>query len=649
MIKVFEKSKRIKLIILLTICLYSSPTFCQQINRESHNREITNIAAFGRAYGIARFFYPSQNLQELNWNNFLIYGVGEVRNARNDAELILKLEKLFQPITPKISFSRSVSDLKHNQQTIQQGDSIMFWQHVNFSNIGENKGAKREGTAVGKLVFTKYDSALVLKSDNLYTKANPDPSHVEYYNFDRFFNEENYLFNRNFEQYVLKIQPNPTPSVSELSPNILINYPIVLTVTKEKLNLESELIRKLNISYKDFVTSLEKNNSIIFYADYLFVWNIINHFYSYRKRAEELFQFSWNNQLIAGLNEISSAKNVDETTKIIRTSIQLFQDSHADVYNYTQLIDGVDRRRWLPFYTERVDNRIFVIKSIDSEIRIGDEILEINGKAISFLLDSLAKRKIGPDRFIKRDVLTSLGFTYKNKKSLKVKRDNKEKTIVLNTITHKDYFKLAFPANPYGHNGIEQISKAVYYINLGVVSATELRSALPALLKAKHIVVDLRDYPQGHKEFYTHLIKSEFGKGLYGSAPINMYPNQSLTYYVFQMALDVPVKPIIQAKLSVIINAETRSRGETVSSWFKEQGATLYGETTAGAAGGIDSFTTPGKISFVLTSGYYLRQNLEEMQIVGIKPDYQILPAIKDIQQGKDSVLEQVIKMINKN
>ena len=45
-------------------------------------REIENVAAFARLYGVVRFFYPSDAAAELDWNRFAVHGVGRVRAAR---------------------------------------------------------------------------------------------------------------------------------------------------------------------------------------------------------------------------------------------------------------------------------------------------------------------------------------------------------------------------------------------------------------------------------------------------------------------------------------------------------------------------------------------------------------------------------------
>jgi hypothetical protein len=49
-------------LLLLVFLLNTPAAFSQKNKSKANNREITNIAAFGRAYGIVRFFYPSKKI-----------------------------------------------------------------------------------------------------------------------------------------------------------------------------------------------------------------------------------------------------------------------------------------------------------------------------------------------------------------------------------------------------------------------------------------------------------------------------------------------------------------------------------------------------------------------------------------------------------
>lgn len=63
---------------------------------------IKNIQAFARLYGYIRFFHPSDEATQVNWDRFAVYGVKEVATAATTTELKETLERLFLPIAPSL-------------------------------------------------------------------------------------------------------------------------------------------------------------------------------------------------------------------------------------------------------------------------------------------------------------------------------------------------------------------------------------------------------------------------------------------------------------------------------------------------------------------------------------------------------------------
>jgi hypothetical protein len=64
------------------------------------NREIDNVVAFTRLYGVVRYFYPSDAAAAVDWNRFAVYGVSQVRAARDRKALEAALGALFSPLGP---------------------------------------------------------------------------------------------------------------------------------------------------------------------------------------------------------------------------------------------------------------------------------------------------------------------------------------------------------------------------------------------------------------------------------------------------------------------------------------------------------------------------------------------------------------------
>ena len=90
-------------------------------------REIDNVAAFARLYGVARYFYPSDAAAELDWNWFAVHGVAQVRPARDSSSLRDTLTRLFAPLGPGIEVGR---ELPAPPPSTGSGEPLVAWRYL---------------------------------------------------------------------------------------------------------------------------------------------------------------------------------------------------------------------------------------------------------------------------------------------------------------------------------------------------------------------------------------------------------------------------------------------------------------------------------------------------------------------------------------
>ncbi len=105
-------------------------------------REIDNVAAFARLYGVVRFFYPSDAAAELDWNRFAVHGVSRVRVARNAAELETGLKQLVAPLGPGFEIG---AQLPPPPATGAASEPLVAWRYTGpgFTTAGGPYRAKR--------------------------------------------------------------------------------------------------------------------------------------------------------------------------------------------------------------------------------------------------------------------------------------------------------------------------------------------------------------------------------------------------------------------------------------------------------------------------------------------------------------------------
>jgi len=94
-----------------------------------------SIATFAKLYGYVKYFHPSDEAQEIDWDMFAIHGAKQVRQANNNDELITILKELFLPIAPGISILKE-DDINKNQLSSylksKSSDSskLVSWRHL---------------------------------------------------------------------------------------------------------------------------------------------------------------------------------------------------------------------------------------------------------------------------------------------------------------------------------------------------------------------------------------------------------------------------------------------------------------------------------------------------------------------------------------
>ena len=91
---------------LLFLSLFILLVACQgQQNDQAFERTIENLTAFAKVYGHVKYFHPSDEAQEIDWDKFAFHGVDKVKRANDQEELIEILNSLFLPIAPTLRIS----------------------------------------------------------------------------------------------------------------------------------------------------------------------------------------------------------------------------------------------------------------------------------------------------------------------------------------------------------------------------------------------------------------------------------------------------------------------------------------------------------------------------------------------------------------
>ncbi len=106
--------------------------------------KVQNIETFAKLYGYARWFHPSDEATEIDWDKFAILGVQKVENVKSDSELRDTLYHLFSPFVQGFQIYTGEKKKKIELHSITPSDSlsnrVVAWQHYGVS-LGEKSNS----------------------------------------------------------------------------------------------------------------------------------------------------------------------------------------------------------------------------------------------------------------------------------------------------------------------------------------------------------------------------------------------------------------------------------------------------------------------------------------------------------------------------
>lgn len=163
--------------------------------------------------------------------------------------------------------------------------------------------------------------------------------------------------------------------------------------------------------------------------------------------------------------------------------------------------------------------------------------------------------------------------------------------------------------------------------------------AIKSYSNHKGLIIDLRDNPGGNIMIVTgmlrHFISDDntigYIKNNNSTTPININPSN---------------KPL-KNKIAVLINENCQSGAELFAATIQEYSVgKLFGNTTSGSVMLANVIKLPNGLHFEYPYATILTKNNNEIEGVGVKPDY---PIEQSSNTSKDEVLNESIKWINKN
>ena len=186
----------LKISLIATLGMWSLCVACQS----ETSRKIQNIETFARLYGYARWFHPSDEGQEVNWDKFAVLGIQKVENAKSTEELQDTLYQIFSPIVQGLQIYKTSEPVKFNSDVLLSPDlnaKLVAWQHHGVY-LNERSNIYKSVRVNKNKIEQNRDAALVCK-------IFMNPSHLQgkEVKFSGYFKSQNKKSIKLFIQYLL--------------------------------------------------------------------------------------------------------------------------------------------------------------------------------------------------------------------------------------------------------------------------------------------------------------------------------------------------------------------------------------------------------------------------------------------------------------
>ncbi|WP_316571746.1 S41 family peptidase [Neobacillus sp. YIM B06451] len=568
-----------------------------KVKKQPPDRLYTNLEAFGRLYGYIRYFHPSDEAAELDWNRFGIYGVGKVKDAKNDKELKAALEELFLPVAPTLSLFLKEEKAPVEKKVAPTG-KVVAWQHYGPPGLQSSfyKSKRVEATFA--------DGSLTFHDGQLFPSY---PKVVESYE-------------------------------GELGDSIQFKFPLILFVDNGKTlgttKKSWESYEKLKANLQNLKEELNAGNDNYRYAGIISAWNVLAHFHP----SAVQFTINPTQELRLALEAAADDKNSEEYFGTLASLMRKTDDGQTIL----PLREQMKNNRRLPVMLDLVEDKVVVTGSKDSTKFIAGDIIDsINGVDARGYVERLSQDLPGSTQF--RTWMAIDSILDSERAEIIYSREEQEKTATLSSWEYASVDEF----NRLDH--FWEIEDGIYYFNLSTNIKDTWTLYLPVLDKAKGIIFDMRTM-KSDESLYREIIGHLSDRTLSGPVEQVMqviYPHkEKATFSERQDSID-PVQPKFRGKMMFLANGGTVGPPEYFLRYVKDHGlGTIVGRLTGGSYGKTQTYQVVPYIRGTLTGTNTVGLDGNPTYHSGIIPDVHITRTFQGVGSLIDEDLFKALRLI---
>jgi len=372
-------------------------------------------------------------------------------------------------------------------------------------------------------------------------------------------------------------------------------------------------------------------------------WNMVYYFFPYKSLTDA----DWNMVMKNQIPSFISVSDKKSYWRAVKRLIAQIDDTHGAVWS-AKPTKSLDYYR-PPFRVSFLKNDTLVVTSywdsdkIDSSgPHIGDIITHIDGKPVSFWIDSLAPYYAASNYPVKLRQL-SWEICGGNKPSVSISFISdgipKEATVARYNVDEMGY---NFQTDSICYKAL---GDSIGYVSMDDITEAWVKRIADTLHSTKSLILDLREYPNETINYKLYAILADKSRAFFKATEANMVNPGQFTF-------SKPVytgkgKQAYPGKIAILINEQSQSHAEFCTMMYRTlPNSIVIGNTTAGADGNVVGIQLPdGVCSYFSGIGIYYPDGTET-QRVGIIPDIYVWPTVQGIRDGRDEILEKALEWL---
>jgi len=550
-------------------------------------RALENLAAFTKLLGVVRYFHPSDEVEQVAWDDFTVAAIDTVERAATATELARTLRELFLPIAPSLRLdTRPVNtDAASLLPAGARPTAVVEWRHRGYGPSTIPNGP--------------YSS----------TRLRTVP-----------------------EDRSKDARPVGTAYTRSLGGGVWCSVPMVLWADASgTLPRPGRPLPAYPRGAWDHVPRAVR------LADVALFWNVAEHFYPYF----EADGGDWGAVLLTSLQRAAEDRDPESFRQTLERMVAGLRDGQARV-------SGHEDHYFLPLVWSWVGDSLVVravAEGLENPPRTGDVVRSIDGRPVARAAARARERVSGatPDYV---DLMVALTLCHSSSPQvidLEVLGSDGHTRQV--RVDFGDPRRLASvppppPVSPEPEPGVA-------YVDLEQINEGDIPDLLHRLAAARSIVFDARGLPAGATfPLLAHLSDQSLDMPRLG-VPVNFEPDRVNMAFDDVSKTISPEPPLLGARKVFLIGPGGQGPAEIILNTVEQAHlGERVGAPTLGTSGPLVEVELPGGYSIRFTGSRALKPDGSRNQGVGVVPTIPARRTVAGIAAGRDEVLDKALELL---